>query len=60
MTHDEYATYHNDYVKANRLFKAQMKGKRLDIDLAAIFRNINKAKFDSDMYDIPYVSVFER
>lgn len=59
MTEKEFATFHNDKVKANKIFAEQLKGNMLHIDLATIFRNINKQKFESDMYDIPYVSVFE-
>lgn len=59
MTYDEFATYHNDVVKASKIFQEQLKGNMLNIDLAIIYRNINKQKFNADMYDEPYVSVFE-
>lgn len=58
MTEKEFATFHNDKVKAYKIFNEQMNGNMLNIDLAAIFRNINKQKFEADMYDIPYISVF--
>lgn len=60
MTEKEFAIFHNDKVKAAKIFNEQLKGNMLEIDLAAIYRNINKAKFNADMYDEPYISAFAK
>lgn len=59
MTKQEFITFSNDVQKANKIFKEQLNGNMLDIDLAPIYRNINKQKFNADMYGEPYISVFK-
>lgn len=58
MTDREYLIMFEDRRKADKIFKQQLKGEMLDINLAPVYRAINKRKFDAELYDIPYVSVW--
>ena len=51
MTPNEFAVYTSDIQKADKMF-SQHK------DVSCEYREIFKRKFEADMYDIPYVSVF--
>jgi hypothetical protein len=56
MTHEEWATYHNDVVRSEKMLKEN--NNEVSMELAMIFRAINCRKFNAEMYDRPYVSVF--
>lgn len=58
MTNQEFAVFTNDRTRADAIFSEQLKGNMLEVDLTPIYRNINKQKFEADMYGKPYVSVF--
>jgi hypothetical protein len=59
MTQKEWEDWSYDKYMADHIYKEQQKGKMLDIDIAPIFRAIQKRRCDALMYDIPYTPIFQ-
>jgi len=55
MTQNEFAKYHNDLVRVEKLYETEGATPFV----SSLFRNLYKQKFNADMYGTPYTSIFE-